>query len=189
MTTIRRAVAGIADDLAPPSAVRAAIYCRRSQHGGRSVERQEQDGRRIAADKGWTVTATAVYKEWASASEFSERARKEWARLLKDIEAGEFDAVIFYMEDRSSRHLLAAIQFVQACNAAGVDKIVLPSYEYDLTDPDDRNRLRRGPGRPARSGEDEQAHAAGPAGGSGERPAADGREAIVRHAGLAPDAG
>jgi site-specific DNA recombinase len=141
MTTIRRAVAGITDDLAPPSAVRAAIYCRRSQHGGRSVERQEQDGRRIAADKGWTVAATAVYKEWASASEFSKRARKEWARLLKDIEAGEFDAVIFYMEDRSSRHLLAAIQFVQACNAAGVDKIVLPSYEYDLTDPDDRNRF------------------------------------------------
>jgi DNA invertase Pin-like site-specific DNA recombinase len=139
MTAIRTAVAGIAEELASPQPIRAAIYCRRSQTGGRSVERQEQDGRRIAGDKGWDVTA--VYKEWVSASEFSKRARKEWARLLKDIKAGEFDAVIFYMEDRSSRHLLAAIEFVQACNAAGLDRIVLPSYEYDLSDPDDRNRF------------------------------------------------
>jgi hypothetical protein len=118
---------------------RAAIYCRRSQKGGQSVERQEHDGRKIAAEKGWEVAA--VFKEWVSASEFSKRARKEWERLLQGIEAGEFDAVILYMEDRSSRHLLTAIEFVQACNAAGLERIVLPSYEYDLTDPDDRNRF------------------------------------------------
>jgi site-specific DNA recombinase len=118
---------------------RAVIYCRRSQAGGQSVERQEHDGRKIAAEKGWEVAA--VFKEWVSASEFSKRARKEWERLLQGIEAGEFDAVILYMEDRSSRHLLTAIEFVQACNAAGLERIVLPSYEYDLTDPDDRNRF------------------------------------------------
>src|SRR5215218_4421444 len=112
---------------------RAAIYCRRSQTGGRSVERQEQDGRRIAAEKGWDVAA--VFKEWVSASEFSKRARKEWERLLSGIEAGEFDAVIFYMEDRSSRHILAAAEFVKVCQDAGLSQLVLPSYEYDLADP------------------------------------------------------
>jgi site-specific DNA recombinase len=119
--------------------VRAAIYCRRSQAGGRSVERQEQDGRRIAATKGWEVTA--VFKEWVSASEFSKRARTEWEKLLQGIEAGEFDAVIFYMEDRSSRHILAAAEFVQACRSVGLTRVLLPSYEYDLSDPEDVARF------------------------------------------------
>jgi hypothetical protein len=118
---------------------RAALYCRRSQTGGQSVERQEQDGRKIAAGKGWEVAA--VFKEWVSASEFSKRARKEWERLLHGIEAGEFDAVILYMEDRSSRHILAAAEFVQACRDAGLTQLVLPSYEYDLADPEDVARF------------------------------------------------
>jgi site-specific DNA recombinase len=118
---------------------RAAIYCRRSQTGGRSVERQEHDGRRIAAERGWDVAE--VFNEWVSASEFSKRARKEWERLLSGIEAGEFDAVIFYMEDRSSRHILAAAEFVKVCQDAGVSQLVLPSYEYDLADPEDVARF------------------------------------------------
>jgi hypothetical protein len=59
------AVEGIAEKLSAPPLVRAAIYCRRSRRGGRSIERQEEDGRRIAADKGWEVVA--VHREWASA--------------------------------------------------------------------------------------------------------------------------
>jgi len=139
MTRVRTAVAGIAEELASPPPVRAAIYCRRSQAGGRSVERQEQDGRRLAAEKGWEVTA--VYKEWVSASEFSKRARKEWERLLRDIEAGEFDAVIFYMEDRSARHILFAAELIQACRAAGLTRVLLPSYQYDFADAEDVARF------------------------------------------------
>jgi site-specific DNA recombinase len=119
--------------------IRAALYCRRSQAGGRSVELQEKDGRRLAAEKGWTVTE--VFKEWVSASEFARKDRKEWARLLKEIEAGEFDAVIFYMEDRSARHVLFAGELVQACRAAGVTKVLLPSYQYDFSDPEDVARF------------------------------------------------
>jgi site-specific DNA recombinase len=138
VTAIRTAAAGITAELAAPP-IRAAIYCRRSQAGGRSVELQEQDGRRLAAEHGWEVTA--VYKEWVSASEFSRRARKEWERLLRDIEAGQFDAVIFYMEDRSARHILFAGELVQACRAAGVTRVLLPSYEYDFSDSEDVARF------------------------------------------------
>jgi hypothetical protein len=84
---------------------------------------------------------TAVFKEWVSASEFSKRARTEWEQLLQGIEAGDFDAVIFYMEDRSSRHILAAAEFVQACRSAGLTRVLLPSYEYDLSDPEDVARF------------------------------------------------
>ena len=56
------------------SPVRAALYCRRSAQGGGSVELQERDGRRLTAEKGWTVTA--VFKEWVSASEFARKDRQ-----------------------------------------------------------------------------------------------------------------
>jgi site-specific DNA recombinase len=115
--------------------IRAAIYCRLSRKGGRSVERQEQDGRRIAGDKGWDVVA--VYREWASASPFAKKARKEWDRLLAAVERGEFDAIILWMEDRSARDVVAAGEFVQACRKAGLENVVLPSYDYDLTDQED----------------------------------------------------
>jgi DNA invertase Pin-like site-specific DNA recombinase len=119
--------------------IRAVLYCRRSAQGGGSVETQEKDGRRIAAEKGWTVSA--VFKEWVSASEFAKRDRKEWARLLQAIEAGEFDAVIFWMEDRSARHILFAAELVQACRAAGVTRVLLPSYQYDFSDAEDVARF------------------------------------------------
>jgi DNA invertase Pin-like site-specific DNA recombinase len=139
VTAIRAAVAGIADELAPP--LRAAIYCRLSEVGGRSVERQERDGRRIAKERRWVVTGPepqcGVYKETASASAHAKKARKEWDALLAAVEAGHFDAVILWMEDRSARDVLAAGAFVQACRKAGLTRLVLPSLDYDLSDPED----------------------------------------------------
>jgi site-specific DNA recombinase len=129
---------GIVVEPGPPL-VRAALYCRLSRRGGRSVERQEQDGRRIAAEKGWEVVA--VYREWASASPYARKARQEWDALLAAVEAGEFDAVIVWMEDRTARDVIQAGAFVQACRKAGLMRLVLPSYEYDLTDPEHRNRF------------------------------------------------
>jgi DNA invertase Pin-like site-specific DNA recombinase len=126
---------------------RAAIYCRLSQQGGRAVERQEQDGRSIAAEHGWQVVE--VFHEWESASEFAKKLdgdgrrisrRKEWRRLLDGIEAGQFDVVIVWAEDRSNRDLADGLEFVGLCERAGV-RLVLPSYDYDLADPEDRNRF------------------------------------------------
>jgi site-specific DNA recombinase len=126
--------------------VRVFIYCRLSRQGGRSVERQEQDGLRLAAERGWEVAE--VFKEWVSASEFSKKARKEWLRLIETIEgledeikAGQEYAVILWMEDRSARHVVQAWEFVKACKSAGLTRIVLPSYEYDLADPEDEAKF------------------------------------------------
>jgi len=132
MGTSYTAVEGIGAELGSPPVVRAAIYCRRSRRGGRSVERQEQDGRRIAADKGWEIVA--VYREWASASPYAKKGRKEWDELLAAVEAGQFDAVIVWMEDRTARDVIQAGVFVQACRKVGLKRLVLPSFDYDLTD-------------------------------------------------------
>ena len=129
--------------------VRVLMFCRLSREGGRSVERQEQDGRRLAAERGWEVAE--VFKEWASASEFSKKGlsgRKEWRRLLSTIEglrdeirAGQQYAVILWMEDRSARHIVQAWEFVKLCKDVGLRRIVLPSYEYDLSDPEDEAKF------------------------------------------------
>jgi site-specific DNA recombinase len=132
MGAIYTAVEGIGAELGSPPMVRAAIYCRRSRRGGRSVERQEQDGRRIAAEKGWEVVA--VYREWASASPYAKKGRKEWDALLAAVEASQFDAVIVWMEDRTARDVIQAGAFVQACRKVGLKRLVLPSFDYDLTD-------------------------------------------------------
>jgi site-specific DNA recombinase len=104
------AVEGIGAELGSPPVVRAAICCRRSRRGGRSVERQEQDGRQIAAEKGWEVVA--VYREGASASPYVKKSRKEWDALLAAVEAGQLDAVIVWMEDRTARDVVQAGAFV-----------------------------------------------------------------------------
>src|SRR6266516_3100918 len=109
MQRLQAAVEGIADVLSPP-VIRVAIYCRLSREGGRSIERQEQDGRAIAAGRGWQVAA--VFKEIASAGPNAKKAREQWNALLQAVEAGEFDAVILWMEDRSARDVVAAGEFV-----------------------------------------------------------------------------
>jgi site-specific DNA recombinase len=126
------AAEGIAEKLSAPAPARAAIYCRRSRRGGRSVERQEEDGRRIAADKGWEVVA--VFREWASASSYANKGREQWDALLEAVEAGQLDAVIVWMEDRTARDVVQAGAFVQACRKVGLKRLVLPSFDYDLTD-------------------------------------------------------
>jgi site-specific DNA recombinase len=127
--------------------MRAAIYCRLSKapkagdssvNPRNSLDRQEQDGRRIAADRGWDVVA--VFREIVPASD-PYKARKEWKQLLELIEAKEVDAVILWMEDRANRHVVTAGELVKICKEAGVSKIVLPSYEYDLTDPEDEAKF------------------------------------------------
>jgi site-specific DNA recombinase len=115
--------------------VRAAIYCRLSKVGGRSVERQEEDGHKLAAERGWEVVS--VFKEHGSASPHARKARTEWLALVQAVEAGEFDAVILWMEDRSSRDVLAAGELVKAAQSVGMTRLVLPSLNYDLTDPED----------------------------------------------------
>jgi site-specific DNA recombinase len=51
------------------------------------------------------------------------------------------DAVILWMEDRANRHVVTAAELVNVCKEAGVSKVVLPSYEYDLTDPEDEAKF------------------------------------------------
>jgi DNA invertase Pin-like site-specific DNA recombinase len=118
--------------------MRAAIYVRLSKlRKGETVstglERQEQDCRGIVGGRGWDVAA--VFKDVASASPTARKARKAWLDLEAAIEAGEFDAVVFWLEDRSNRNVLDAARFVEVCQQANVRVVIAGTEtEYDFSD-------------------------------------------------------
>jgi site-specific DNA recombinase len=118
---------------------RAAIYCRVSDDRsgqGLGVERQLEDCLEIARRKGWPIGPESMYVDNdASASAFSKKARKEYLRLLRDIEADEIFGVITWMEDRTHRQVLELAEFINLCREHDV-AMVTPGLEYDLSDPD-----------------------------------------------------
>jgi len=121
-------------------AVIVAIYCRLSQFGGKGLDRQEEDCRRIVAARGWV--AGEVFRETASANPNSKKARKEWLRLLDAIQHHEFGAVVVWLEDRSNRSVVEAAEFVKVCQEAGVKVIIAGNdTEYDFNDPEDVARF------------------------------------------------
>jgi DNA invertase Pin-like site-specific DNA recombinase len=82
---------------------KAAIYLRISldQTGeGLAIERQRKDCEGIALQKGWEIVDT--YADTVSASKREVR-RPEYERMVSDLQAGKFDAVICYDLDRLTR--------------------------------------------------------------------------------------
>src|SRR4051812_1421815 len=85
-------------------AVRAAIYLRISLDAtgeGLGVERQGEDCRRIAAERGWAVVAEYVDNS-ISASD-RRKDRPGYNRLVDAFAAGAFDALICWDLDRLTR--------------------------------------------------------------------------------------
>jgi site-specific DNA recombinase len=123
--------------------IRAGIYCRISRDWeGKElgVERQRQDCLQIAKRRGWTVVDHYIDND-VSAAKTSKKVRKEYRRLLDDIEAGKLDAVVLWMEDRLQRQVIELAEFLKVCDAAGVTRIASAGGEFDLSDPDQRTML------------------------------------------------
>jgi site-specific DNA recombinase len=123
--------------------IRAGIYCRISRDwGGKQlgVERQREDCLKIARNRGWQVVEHYIDND-VSAAKTSKKVRKEYLRLLGDIEAGKLDAVVLWMEDRLQRQVIELAEFLKVCDAAGVTRIASVGGEFDLSDPDQRTLL------------------------------------------------
>lgn len=123
--------------------IRAGIYCRISRDGEGErlgVKRQRKDCLAIAKNRGWTVVEEYIDND-VSAAKTSKKVRKEYLRLLADIEAGKLDAVVLWMEDRLQRQVIELAEFLKVCDAAGVTRIASTGGEFDLADPDQRTML------------------------------------------------
>lgn len=110
----------------------AAIYARISsdQTGERlGVQRQLEDCRKLALDKGWPVAAEYIDND---ISAYRGKARPEYARMLEDIAGGRVDAVVAYHQDRLTRRPMEWEQFVELCDEAGVQQLVTVTSDINF---------------------------------------------------------
>ncbi|MET9848906.1 recombinase family protein [Streptomyces ossamyceticus] len=83
---------------------RVGIYVRISddrEGGGLGVKRQEDDCRLLAASLGWKVVEVYVDNDVTAADR--RKKRKDYLRMLADIESGHIDAIVSWHPDRLYR--------------------------------------------------------------------------------------
>ena len=103
----------------------ACIYARKSNEQTgvadeqKSVTRQMDGARAFIAAKGWTVDERHVYiDDGVSGALFASRA--EFQRMMRDAEAGVFEAVVLYDLDRFGRHAHKTMVALNALADLGV---------------------------------------------------------------------
>ncbi|WP_230673314.1 recombinase family protein [Rathayibacter sp. Leaf248] len=110
----------------------AAIYARiSSDPTGQAlgVQRQLEDCRKLAEERGWRVATEYVDND---ISAYSGKTRPDYERMLSDIGAGLLDAVIVYNLDRLTRRPIELEQFREVCDRAGVRNVATVSADLDL---------------------------------------------------------
>lgn len=90
-----------------------AIYCRISsdrEGAGLGVQRQEQDCRKLAEERGWEVGHVYVDND---ISAFSGRARPQYQQMLADVAAKKYVAIVAWHTDRLHRSTRELEDFIQ----------------------------------------------------------------------------
>jgi site-specific DNA recombinase len=121
-----------------PPRLRAGIYCRISQDregAGLGVDRQRADCERLAAKLGWQVIDVYIDPD---DSAYSGKPRKDYRRLLVDLEAGRLDAVVVWHTDRLHRSPRELEEYVGICERRGITTQTVKAGELDLATPSGR---------------------------------------------------
>lgn len=115
----------------------AALYCRISRDRDErraGVERQEQDCRRLAEREGLDVARVYIDND---ASAFDGKARQAFGDMLVDAEAGLFDTLIAWHDDRLWRDVVEQTATFRLLASYGVHT-VWASRRYDTGSSDDQ---------------------------------------------------
>lgn len=110
----------------------AFVYCRISQDrdgAGLGVHRQEEDCRRLATERGYTVTRVFVDND---ISAYSGKARPQYTEMLAALRRGEASAVFCWHTDRLHRSPIELEAYIDVCEAHGVKTFAVKSGELDL---------------------------------------------------------
>lgn len=116
---------------AQAATLRAGIYGRESKDKLKSIDDQTEDGRAACDERAWTIAGE--YADGVSASRFGGKVRKDWRRLLADLDAGLLDVVVAWEPSRADRDLETWVQFVSRCRTRGV--LVHLTGDDDTLDP------------------------------------------------------
>ncbi|WP_232677534.1 recombinase family protein [Nocardioides sp. R-C-SC26] len=111
---------------------RALIYVRVSKDDtgeGKSVQRQEEDCRKLAELRGWNVVRVETDN---AISAYGKVARPGWSAVLEAIERGEVDVVIAWHLDRMTRNMLDLEELCLLAESKGVG-VATVSGDIDLT--------------------------------------------------------
>lgn len=95
--------------------VQAAIYARFSSdptHEGLGVQRQLQDCRKLASDRGWAILSEYVDND---VSGYSGKWRPQYERLLDDTAEKRIDRVIVWHLDRLTRRPIELERAIEVC--------------------------------------------------------------------------
>ena len=109
----------------------------------RSVNEQHTDNERAATEHRLTLGEPYLDND-VSASRYATKVRKDFGRLLADLETGAFCArvLILWESSRGSRKVSEWVHLVEACEAAGVDIYVTThGRRYDPANARDRRSL------------------------------------------------
>jgi len=119
-----------------PQVRAAAVYARISaDQGGQGlgVQRQLEDCRKLAADRGWVIGQEYVDND---ISAYSGKPRPAYARMIADVIGGLRDAVLVYNLDRLHRRPVELEEFVTLCEKAGVREVATVTADIDLGNDD-----------------------------------------------------
>jgi DNA invertase Pin-like site-specific DNA recombinase len=124
------------------SPVRAVIYCRISQDrtgAGLGVERQEEDCRALAERNDWDVVEVYIDND---VSAFSGKLRKDYRRMLADLDEGKATVVIVWHTDRLTRSIVELEEYIELSDRRGIATHTVQAGTIDLATPSGRMTAR-----------------------------------------------
>lgn len=135
--TLRSAV-----DVAAGGKTRAVIYCRISQDRTGAVlgvDRQREDCEALAERMGWDVLEVYVDND---VSAFSGKLRKDYRRMLADLDEGKATIVIVWHTDRLTRSIVELEEYIELSDRRGISTHTVQAGTIDLATPSGRMTAR-----------------------------------------------
>ena len=123
---------------------RAALYLRISSDKNQrriGVEDQRRQCEQLCLDEGFELVATFEDNDKSAAKRTA--VRPDYDRMVAAMMAKDVDVVVTYAADRFQRHPGALEAFMEDAEAASMKRVVtVREGRFDLTNPDDRRRIR-----------------------------------------------
>ncbi|WP_326546095.1 recombinase family protein [Mycolicibacterium sp. ND9-15] len=118
---------------------RAAIYTRISADASGEalgVQRQEDDARKLCAERGWTVVDVFCDNDRSAHNRRKQRPR--YLAMLEAVRAREIDVIVAWHPDRLHRQMRELVPFIDLVNEYGVKVETVTAGAYDLSTPSGR---------------------------------------------------
>ena len=127
---------------------RAAVYLRQSKDrdgNELAVDRQREDCVKLCAARGWS-TAEYMDNDFGASvrmpgSRRVHKARPDYDRMLRDIDAGKVDAIVAWDADRLVRHPRQMEDVIDLADQRGLD-LATVGGDFDLSTPTGRANAR-----------------------------------------------